>query len=72
MFDSSYEHFESEDYDRDVNEQRHFLSKIQQQVFFDGSDIEDHVCNMATKREEIILRKPSKAKIDQIIARVVA
>ena len=41
-------------------------------MFSDESDTEDHGCNMETTREEVILRKPSKAKIDQITASMVA
>ena len=43
MFDSSYEHSYYEDYDRDINEQRKFRGKMQQQVLSDESDVEDQV-----------------------------
>ena len=72
MFDSSYEHSDYEDHDRDINEKRQLQGKMQQQVFSDESDVEDHVCNMATTREEVILRRPSKVEIDQITTSMVA
>ena len=51
MFDSSYENSNYEDHDRDINEQSQFQGKMQQQVFSDESDTDDHRCNMATKEK---------------------
>ena len=70
MFDSHYS--DNEGYDRDVNDQRQFQNVMQQQVFFDTSDVEDDVCNMISSREEVTLRKPSREEIDQITANMVA
>ena len=72
MFDSSYEHSDYDDHERDINEQRQFQGRIQQQIFSDESDAEDHGCNMAIVREEVILRRPSKEEINQITASIVA
>ena len=51
MFDSHYS--DNEGCDRDVNDQRQFQNVMQQQVFFDTSDVEDNVCNMISSREEV-------------------
>ena len=72
MFDSHYDYSDQEDYDRDVNEKRQFQNDIQLQVFFDGSDGEDNVCNMVNTKEEVILRKPSSEEIDKITTSMIA
>ena len=72
MFESHYDYSDYEDYDRDVNEQRHFQNKVQQQVFSNESNVEDNVCNMVNAKEEITLRKPSREGIDQITINMIA
>lgn len=71
MFDSHCEYFYCEDYDRDVNEQRQFQNKMQQQVFSNESDVEDNVRNMVSAKEEVTLTKPSRQEIDQITANMI-
>ena len=70
MFESHYS--DNEDYDRDVHDQRQFQSVIQQQVFSNGSDFEDNICNMVGPKEEVTLRKSSREEIDQITTSMVA
>lgn len=70
MFESHYSNYEY--YDRDVYDQRQFWNVIQQQSFYNESDVENNVCDMVNAKEEVTLRKPSREEIDQITTNMIA
>lgn len=62
-----------DDTDNDVYKKIQMHNVMHQQIFIDEDEMNDTTCNMiSSKNDALVLRRPTKEEIDQIIANMVA